>query len=127
MKQFLRKLELPEFVRDSRLTVAVIAIIVLELLSTFFAFFINRIFGVALLLIFVFSLFWVVFGIYILAKNTNNYAANLSYRIKRGEQEAMIKMPLGILLYDESRRIQWVNPYLQLYLGEKDVIGQIIG
>ena len=72
MKQFLRKLELPEFVRDSRLTVAVIAIIVLELLSTFFAFFINRIFGVALLLIFVFSLFWVVFGIYILAKNTNN-------------------------------------------------------
>lgn len=127
MKQFLRKLELPEFVRDSRLTVAVIAIIVLELLSTFFAFFINRIFGVALLLIFVFSLFWVVFGIYILAKNTNNYAANLSYRIKRGEQEAMIKMPLGILLYDESRRIQWVNPYLQLYLGEKDVIGQTIG
>ena len=37
----------------------------------------------------------------------------------------MIKMPLGILLYDESRHIQWVNPYLQLYLGDKDAIGKI--
>ena len=72
------------------------------------------------------DVFWVVFGVYILAKNTNNYAANLSYRIKRGEQEAMIKMPLGILLYDESRHIQWVNPYLQLYLGDKDAIGKTI-
>lgn len=38
----------------------------------------------------------------------------------------MIKMPLGILLYDESRHIQWVNPYLQLYLGDKDAIGKTI-
>lgn len=126
MKDFLRKLELPEFVRDSRLIIAFSSIAFLTVLSTVVAFFINRIFGVALLLVLIVDVFWVVFGVYILAKNTNNYAANLSYRIKRGEQEAMIKMPLGILLYDESRHIQWVNPYLQLYLGDKDAIGKTI-
>lgn len=126
MKNFLRKLELPEFVRDSRLIIAFSSIAFLTVLSTVVAFFINRIFGVALLLVLIVDVFWVVFGVYILAKNTNNYAANLSYRIKRGEQEAMIKMPLGILLYDESRHIQWVNPYLQLYLGDKDAIGKTI-
>lgn len=126
MKNFLRKLELPEFVRDSRLIIAFSKIAFLTVLSTVVAFFINRIFGVALLLVLIVDVFWVVFGVYILAKNTNNYAANLSYRIKRGEQEAMIKMPLGILLYDESRHIQWVNPYLQLYLGDKDAIGKTI-
>ena len=126
MKNFLRKLELPEFVRDSRLIIAFSSIVFLTVLSTVVAFFINRIFGVALLLVLIVDVFWVVFGVYILAKNTNNYAANLSYRIKRGEQEAMIKMPLGILLYDESRHIQWVNPYLQLYLGDKDAIGKTI-
>ena len=126
MKNFLRKLELPEFVRDSRLIIAFSSVAFLTVLSTVVAFFINRIFGVALLLVLIVDVFWVVFGVYILAKNTNNYAANLSYRIKRGEQEAMIKMPLGILLYDESRHIQWVNPYLQLYLGDKDAIGKTI-
>lgn len=126
MKNFLRKLELPEFVRDSRLIIAFSSIAFLTVLSTVVAFFINRIFGVVLLLVLIVDVFWVVFGVYILAKNTNNYAANLSYRIKRGEQEAMIKMPLGILLYDESRHIQWVNPYLQLYLGDKDAIGKTI-
>ncbi|MGO1441366.1 MAG: DHH family phosphoesterase [Lactobacillus delbrueckii] len=126
MKNFLRKLELPEFVRDSRLIIAFSSIAFLTVLSTVVAFFINRIFGVALLLVLIVDVFWVVFGVYILAKNTNNYAANLSYRIKRGEQEAMIKMPLGILLYDESRHIQWVNPYLQLYLGDKDAICKTI-
>ena len=126
MKNFLRKLELPEFVRDSRLIIAFSSIAFLTVLSTVVAFFINRIFGVALLLVLIVDVFWVVFGVYILAKNTNNYAANLSYRIKRGEQEAMIKMPLGILLYDESRHIQWGNPYLQLYLGDKDAIGKTI-
>lgn len=126
MKNFLRKLELPEFVRDSRLIIAFSSVAFLTVLSTVVAFFINRIFGVALLLVLIVDVFWVVFGGYILAKNTNNYAANLSYRIKRGEQEAMIKMPLGILLYDESRHIQWVNPYLQLYLGDKDAIGKTI-
>ncbi|GHN39650.1 DHH family phosphoesterase [Lactobacillus delbrueckii] len=126
MKNFLRKLELPEFVQDSRLIIAFSSIAFLTVLSTVVAFFINRIFGVALLLVLIVDVFWVVFGVYILAKNTNNYAANLSYRIKRGEQEAMIKMPLGILLYDESRHIQWVNPYLQLYLGDKDAIGKTI-
>lgn len=126
MKNFLRKLELPEFVRDSRLIIAFSSVAFLTVLSTVVAFFINRIFGVALLLVLIVDVFWIVFGGYILAKNTNNYAANLSYRIKRGEQEAMIKMPLGILLYDESRHIQWVNPYLQLYLGDKDAIGKTI-
>ena len=38
----------------------------------------------------------------------------------------MIKMPLGILLYDEDFQIQWVNPYLQLYLNDNDLIGHTI-
>lgn len=126
MKKFLRKLELPEFVKDSRLLIAVLSVFLLTVISTVVAFFINAIFGVAMFLIFILEIFWAIFGTYILAQNTNDYAANLSYRIKRGEQEAMIKMPLGILLYDESRHVQWVNPYLQLYLGDQDAIGKTI-
>ena len=87
---------------------------------------ISPLFGLAMVLLFILTVIFAVYGIYVLAGNTNNYAANLSYRIKRGEQEAMIKMPLGIMLYDKDRQIQWINPYLQMYLHDKDIIGSSI-
>ncbi|RHW50342.1 DHH family phosphoesterase [Lactobacillus bombicola] len=125
MKDFLRN-ELPAFVKDSRLTASVIIILGLSLLGSIVALIINPLFGLAMGVIFILTVACVVYGSYILAGNANNFAVNLSYRIKRSEQEAMIKMPLGILLYDDDRQIQWVNPYLQLYLKDEDLIGHTI-
>lgn len=126
MKNFLRKLELPAFIKDSRLTASVFIILGLSLLGSIVGMIINPLFGLALILIFLLTVAFAVYGTYILAGNANNFAINLSYRIKRSEQEAMIKMPLGILLYDSDRQIQWVNPYLQLYLKNDDLIGHTI-
>lgn len=126
MKGFLRKLELPEFVKDTRLTASLIIVLVLSLLGAIIGTLISPLFGLAMVLLFILTIIFVIYGIYVLAGNTNNYAANLSYRIKRGEQEAMIKMPLGIMLYDKDRQIQWINPYLQMYLHGKDISGSSI-
>ncbi len=126
MKGFLRKLELPEFVKDTRLTASLIIVLVLSLLGAIIGTLISPLFGLAMVLLFILTIIFVMYGIYVLAGNTNSYAANLSYRIKRGEQEAMIKMPLGIMLYDKDRQIQWINPYLQMYLHGKDIIGSSI-
>ncbi|GFZ26544.1 DHH family phosphoesterase [Lactobacillus corticis] len=126
MKAFLKQLELPAFLKDSRLTVSTVLILCLSLLGSIIGLIINPFFGLAMMLIFILAVTLVIYGVYILAGNANNFAVNLSYRIKRSEQEAMIKMPLGILLYDADRQIQWVNPYLQLYLKSDDLIGHTI-
>ncbi len=126
MKDFLRKLEFPAFIKDSRLTASVIIILALSLLGSIVAMIMNPLFGLAMVLIFILTVACVGYGAYILAGNANNFAVSLSYRIKRSEQEAMIKMPLGILLYDKDHQIQWVNPYLQLYLKNEDLIGHTI-
>ncbi|MCT7825411.1 MAG: DHH family phosphoesterase [Lactobacillus iners] len=123
MKDFLRKLELPAFVKDSRLTASLIIVLSLSFVGFIVGLLISPLYGLAMLLLFILTCTFSIYGIYVLAINTNNYASNLSYRIKRGEQEAMIKMPLGILLYDEDQQIQWVNPYLQLFLKNNDMIG----
>lgn len=86
----------------------------------------NPLFGLALVLTFILTVAFVIYGTYVLAGNANNFAMNLSYRIKRSEQEALIKMPLGILIYDDDHQIQWINPYLQLYLKDDDLIGHTI-
>lgn len=126
MKDFFNKLELPAFIKDSRLTASIIIVLALSLIGAIVGLLISPLYGVAMILLFILIAAFCVYGIYVLAGNANNYAANLSYRIKRGEQEAMIKMPLGILLYDKDQQIQWVNPYLQLYLKDRDVIGSSI-
>ena len=126
MKDFLHKLELPEFIKDSRLTASMIIILSLSLLGSVIAMIMNPLFGLAMVLIFILTVAFAIYGTYILAGNANNFAVNLSYRIKRSEQEAMIKMPLGILLYDSDHQIQWVNPYLQLYLKDTDLVGHTI-
>ena len=126
MKDFLRKLELPEFIKDSRLTASIIIALSLSLLGSIIAMIMNPLFGLAMLLVFILTVAFAIYGTYILAGNANSFAVNLSYRIKRSEQEAMIKMPLGILLYDSDHQIQWVNPYLQLYLKSTDLVGHTI-
>lgn len=126
MKGLLQKLELPAFIKDSRLTATVVSVLSLLLLAAVVCFFINLWFGLALLLIWVLALVGVIYGAHIVADLTNDFVSNLSYRIKRGEQEAMIQMPMGIMLYNEQHQVQWVNPYLQLYLKNKDVIGNTI-
>lgn len=126
MKDFLHKLELPAFIKDSRLTASVLIILGLSLLGSIIAMIMNPLLGLAFILIFLLTLALTIYGTYVLAGNANNFAVNLSYRIKRSEQEAMIKMPLGILLYDKDHQIQWVNPYLQLYLKDTDLVGHTI-
>ncbi|WP_423190344.1 DHH family phosphoesterase [Alkalibacterium sp. f15] len=57
----------------------------------------------------------------------NNYILNLSYRIKRGQQEALIKMPMGIILLNEKNQIEWINPYMQLQLpSDQQLLGEPI-
>jgi len=52
------------------------------------------------------------------SEDLNSYISNLSYRIKRGEHEAIIKLPIGIVIYNEEFEIEWLSPYLQS--GSKD-------
>ena len=56
-------------------------------------------------------------------QETNHYVTNLSYKINKGSQDASIKMPIGMLLLDDNREIQWINPYLQKYFERKELLG----
>ena len=61
-----------------------------------------------------------------LEKQTAKYLDDLSFREDRGEQEALINIPIGLLLYsnNEEHTVQWVNPKLQNYFGKQDLIGK---
>lgn len=56
-------------------------------------------------------------------KKINEYAIDLAYKIRKGEQDAYLKMPIGMILYDTNENITWINPYLQKKLQRQNVIG----
>lgn len=64
-----------------------------------------------------------IFQIHIISKRINDYATDLAYQIRKGEQDAYLKMPVGMILYDEKENIRWVNPYLQKKLQKQNVVG----
>lgn len=126
MKKLFLKDHLPAFLQNDRLRLTAIGLVVLAMFGVILAFFINFILGIFLLVLFAALVGTVFYALETVTKNTNKYISDLSYRIKRGEQEALIKMPIGILLYSEENEIEWTNPYLQEYLGKKEVLGEPI-
>lgn len=52
------------------------------------------------------------------------YIMTLSHRVKKVGEEALLEMPVGILLYNESFEIEWVNPYLNQFVKEGTFVGK---
>src|SRR5699024_9084921 len=54
----------------------------------------------------------------------SRYIATLSHRIKKVGEEALLEMPIGIVLYDEDYKIEWTNTYMNQFsdLAEEEVL-----
>ncbi len=56
-------------------------------------------------------------------KELNQYSATLSHRVKKAGNEVFNELPLGIVLFDEERVIQWNNPFMAHLLVKETLIG----
>ncbi len=43
---------------------------------------------------------------------TEEYITTLSYRLKKVGEEALLEMPIGIMLFNDDFYIEWTNPFL---------------
>lgn len=57
-------------------------------------------------------------------KQTEEYIATLSYRLKRVGEEALLQMPIGIMLIDDDYYIEWTNPFLASCFAEDTLAGR---
>lgn len=103
-------------------------IIAIQIAIVMIGMFLNISYGILILLLFI-AIDLVSWNLF---KKTSfgldDYISNLSYQIKRGEQEAIIKLPIGIIIYNEDNEIEWLSPYLQTFIKSEDsyVIGKKI-
>lgn len=54
---------------------------------------------------------------------TEKYIATLSYRVKKVSEEALLKMPFGIVLYSDDYEVEWSNPFMNQFSEEDTFVG----
>lgn len=59
-----------------------------------------------------------------LQRELDLYIANLSHRVKQVGEEALLEMPIGIVLYNADHKIEWANPYMHTFWDEEVLIGK---
>ncbi|RKJ73655.1 PAS domain-containing protein, partial [Butyricicoccus sp. 1XD8-22] len=52
------------------------------------------------------------------------YIETLSYRMKRVGEEALLEMPIGIILINDKFIIEWANPFMLQILGVDSLLGE---
>lgn len=109
--------------RDSILRWITVFISLLSILSLVISFLYSNVLGFTLLIVICLALAFIFNGMNKLSEDRDNYISNLSYRIHRGEQETLLEMPVGVLMLSKAGNIEWVNPYLQPYFGDADLLG----
>lgn len=118
--------KLPVFLREDRIKVPTTIILLSLILLIVLTFIADWKIGLTVVLLILVTVWLLYNSTDYLIEETNKYVSDLSYRIKKGEQEALIQMPIGILLYNDKHEIQWTNPYLIRYFENKDILGRKI-
>ena len=114
----------PEFMLDSRMRVIALFLLGLAVVSDGLAFFVSPITGIIVLIFVVITIVVGYVTLQHLKEETSEYISDLSYRLKRGGQDSLIRMPIGTLFFNDKMEIEWINPYLQHYFGKEDVLGK---
>lgn len=80
-----------------------------------FTWYLQWLLGLIMTILLGFSLYYSIQSEKHLLNEREEYITTLSHRIKRVGEEALLEMPIGIALYNESYQIDWTNPYLNQF------------
>lgn len=61
---------------------------------------------------------------YKMKKETEAYISTLSYRVKKVGEEALMEMPIGIMLINDEYYIEWTNPFIASCFHEDTLVGR---
>src|SRR5699024_10116079 len=55
---------------------------------------------------------------------TEKYITTLSHRLKKVGEEALLEMPIGIILFSEDYKVEWANTYMNQFSEDDSLIGE---
>lgn len=121
-----RKVTLKIILKNRKSKLVALLSLFLAILGGFCGFYINWILGILITVIILIGLFYIYLLLGKINLESQNFIDNAAVKIKQTEQEALLNMPLGILMLNDKGKVFWINPYLQKFLGNLNVLGKKI-
>jgi cyclic-di-AMP phosphodiesterase len=100
------------------------ALIGLSLIFIVIVSYFQWIIGLACLLLLGFVIYYWLKSQQALDKEMEEYISTLSYRVKKVGEEALMEMPIGIMLINDDYGIEWTNSFLASCFNEDTLVGR---
>ncbi|WP_182200327.1 DHH family phosphoesterase [Paraliobacillus salinarum] len=115
---------MPDLFKKPTLSLHLWIIYSLSFLLLGFIWFFQWMLGIVMTVILVASLYYSVRSEKHILSETEEYISTLSHRVKKVGEEALLEMPIGIVLYSEDFQIEWTNPYMNQFSNNETFVGQ---
>lgn len=112
------------FLNDRRSRWTVFYLLTMTVVSVVVAFLFNWIIGLIMLVLGIIALAMVFTQWQTLANQAREYADDLTYDVHQSQEEALLDMPIGIIILNQRNVLKWINPYLARYFKDQLLVGE---
>ena len=112
--------------RERKIRYSLLLLSITSLITAFILFSWNFWVGIAYLVIISVVLGYTWYTENIIYIQTEQYIETLSFRMKKVGEEALLQLPIGILLIDDKYKIEWANPFMTEMVDLDSLIGEEI-
>ncbi|SFF65271.1 c-di-AMP phosphodiesterase, consists of a GGDEF-like and DHH domains [Halobacillus alkaliphilus] len=115
---------MPNFFKKPTMSGHLWIIYVISLVLLAFIWYYQWTLGMMMTLFLAASIFYSVRTEQNMINETEEYISTLSYRVKKVGEEALLEMPIGIILFSENYKIEWANPYMNRFTKDDTIVGK---
>ncbi|MTH54144.1 hypothetical protein GKZ89_12090 [Bacillus mangrovi] len=117
---------MPSFYQKRLFRYPIIALYGVTVIALAILFYYNWILSVSCLLLTGFTLILLIQADARMREDMEGYISTLSYRLKKVGEEALMEMPIGIMLFNDQYFIEWTNPFLASSFDEDTLVGRTL-
>ncbi|MGI8313922.1 DHH family phosphoesterase [Halobacillus mangrovi] len=115
---------MPNFFKKPTMSGHLWIIYLISLILLGFIWFYQWMLGLMMTLFLAASIFYSVRTEQNMINETEEYISTLSYRVKKVGEEALLEMPIGIILFSENFTVEWANPYMNRFTDQDTIVGK---
>ncbi|MFN2744991.1 DHH family phosphoesterase [Bacillus sp. z60-18] len=115
---------MPNFYEKPLFRYPIYSLIIVTIISVLINLYFNWMAGAAGILILGVILYFLKRADSQIRKELDDYISTLSYRLKKVGEEALLEMPIGIMLFNDQYYIEWANPFMASCFNESTLVGR---
>lgn len=122
MKQVINKQDLDQFLRRTTVLWILVFALVIAIIGIIIGLMFDWRIGATLALIVLIGMAFSFARLRQINDDTEAYLNQLAVQVNQSQEEALLEMPIGLILLDDENIIKWINPYMAKYFDPQEMI-----